>query len=249
MAELFVFSPWVTLFLGLSVILTAIISGVVGMAGGVTLLSLMTFFLKFEVIVPLHGIVQLSSNLSRFLFLKKFIHKKMVFYFFIGAPWGTIAAYTLLTSLPSNKMVFIPMAMLIFYTLFKPKKLPALMIPLWSFSLLGFVTGLLAPLIGATGPLLAPFFLRDDLNKEQIIATKAVTQMFTHLLKIPLFIGLAFPYSDYMLPLILMVICAFIGTKLGVHLLDKLSEDLFRKIYQTALLIAGIRILTKIFLV
>lgn len=242
-------TPLTIVFLAISVLLTAVISGVVGMAGGVTLLSLMTFFLKFEVIVPLHGIVQLTSNLSRFLFLKKFIHRKIALFFFIGAPLGTLLAYTIITSIPSKKYVFIPMACLIFYTLFKPKKLPPLMIPLWGFSFLGLLTGLLAPLIGATGPLLAPFFLRDDLTKEEIVATKAVAQMFTHLLKIPLFIKLAFPYQDYALPLAIMVVCAFIGTKLGVMLLGKVSEGLFKKIYQFALLIAGIRILTKIFLV
>lgn len=244
-----VFEPLVLTFLAISVILTAVISGVVGMAGGVTLLSLMTFFLKFEVIVPLHGIVQLSSNFSRFLFLKKFIHKKIILFFFVGAPLGVIGAYTVMTKLPSQKIVLIPMACLIFYTLFKPKKLPTLVIPFWGFAILGVLTGFLAPLMGATGPLLAPFFLRPDLTKEEIVATKAATQMFTHLLKIPLFLKLAFPYQEYALPLIIMVICAAVGTKLGVRLLGKVSEDLFKKIYQFALLIAGIRILTKIFLV
>lgn len=237
------------ILLASSVILTAIISGVVGMAGGVTLLSLMTFFLKFEAIVPLHGIVQLSSNMSRFFFLKKFINRKIAVFFFMGAPIGTLIAYTLITSIPSERFVLIPMAFLIFYTLFKPKKLPPLMIPIWAFAFLGVLTGFLGPLIGATGPLLAPFFLRPDLTKEEIVATKAVTQMFTHLLKIPLFIKLAFPYQEYAVPLVIMVICATVGTKLGVMLLGKVSEDLFKKIYQFALLMAGIRILAKIFLV
>lgn len=238
-----------TLALAGAVILTAVISGVVGMAGGVTLLSFMTFFLTLEVIVPLHGIVQLSSNFSRFVFLKNHIHKKITFTFLAGAPIGTLLAYFAIKSMPNKDVALGLIAGLIFYTIFKPKKLPAIKLPLTGFFLLGLMTGILSPLIGATGPLLAPFFLREDLNKEQIVATKAVSQMFTHLLKIPLFLSLDFPYLDYALPLFVMIVCAVLGTKLGVILLGKVSEELFKKIYQFALLLAGIRILSKIFLV
>ena len=238
-----------TITLGLAVILTAIISGVVGMAGGVTLLSFMTFFLTIDVIVPLHGIVQLSSNLSRFLFLKDHVHKKITGTFLLGAPVGTFLAFYAIKSMPNKNIALGLIAILIFYTVFKPKKMPPIVLPIPGFFILGIITGILAPLIGATGPLLAPFFLRSDLSKEQIVATKAVSQMFTHLLKSPLFLSLAFPYLDYWQPLLVMVICAIIGTKLGVKLLGRVSEELFKKIYQIALLLAGIRILYKIFLV
>lgn len=237
------------ILLSLATTLTAVISGVVGMAGGITLLSLMTFFLTLEQIIPLHGIVQLASNSSRTLFLRKNIHKKISFYFLIGAPIGTILAYQIISQVPDKKFFLIPVALLIFYTLFKPKKLPALMIPYWSFILLGILTGIMGPLVGATGPLLAPFFLREDLSKEQIVATKAVTQTFGHLLKIPLFLKLGFDYQSYWPLLIAMVVSAIIGTKLGVMLLGKVSEKLFKLTYQTALFFAGIRILYKIFLV
>lgn len=235
--------------LGLATILTAIISGVVGMAGGITLLSFMTFFLKLDVIVPLHGIVQLSSNSSRTFFLRKAIHKKITTFFLLGAPIGTFLAYKLIVEIPNKKYFLIPVALLIFYTLFKPKKLPALNIPLWGFLPLGILTGLMGPLVGATGPLLAPFFLREDLKKEEIVATKAVSQMFGHLLKIPLFLALDFPYREYFPLLLIMTISAIVGTRIGVFLLGKVSEDIFKKIYQIALLLAGIRILYKIFLV
>ncbi|MCF8059797.1 MAG: sulfite exporter TauE/SafE family protein [Bacteriovoracaceae bacterium] len=238
-----------TLLLGFAVILTAIISGVVGMAGGVTLLSFMTFFMSMEVIVPIHGIVQLSSNFSRCFFLKDKIHKRISLFFFLGAPIGTMITFFLIKEIKHKEFLLIPMAILIFYTVLKPKKLPHIFIPHWGFLLLGILTGVLAPLIGATGPLLAPFFLRNDLDKEQIVATKAITQMFTHLLKIPLFLALDFPYQDYLFPLVFMVISAIIGTRIGVSLLGKVSEKIFILIYKIALLLAGIRILTKIFLV
>jgi uncharacterized protein len=104
----------------------------------------------------------------------------------------------------------------------------------------------LGPLIGATGPLIAPFFLRDDLTKKEIVATKAIVQMFTHLLKVPLFISLSFSYEEYIFVIIAMVIGALLGTKWGVILLGKTSEILFRRIYTVALGLAAIRLLFKV---
>ena len=44
---------------------TSILSAVVGMAGGITLLSVMLLFYDPLVAIPLHGVVQLISNSSR----------------------------------------------------------------------------------------------------------------------------------------------------------------------------------------
>ena len=66
------------MFLALAAFVTAVISGVVGMAGGVTLLAAMTLVMPLHVIVPIHGAVQFCSNLSRSFFLFKDIHKGFV---------------------------------------------------------------------------------------------------------------------------------------------------------------------------
>ena len=228
---------------------TAIISGVVGMAGGITLLSFMTFLLPLNTIIPLHGIVQLFSNGSRCFFLRRNIDKTITLFFFLGAPLGTYLAYSLIKEVSNKNIFFLLVIALILYTLFKPKKLPPLIIPKKSFFFLGLLTGFIAPLMGATGPLLAPFFLREDLSKEAIVATKASVQMFTHLLKIPLFLAIAFPYQEYFPVLVLMVLGAILGTKVGVVLLGRVSKELFTKIYKIALLFAVCRLIYKIFLV
>ena len=51
--------------------LTSILSGVIGMGGGILLFSCMTLFLTLDVIVPVHGVVQLSSNSSRVWMLRQ----------------------------------------------------------------------------------------------------------------------------------------------------------------------------------
>ncbi len=235
----------VIVLLTIAAVIASGISAVVGMAGGIVLLSIMTFFLDLSVIVPIHGIVQLVSNSTRSLSLYKDIHMKIFLPSLVGWPLGTLASVYVLKSISNREIFYFLIAALIFYTVFKPKKLPALKIPFWSYSILTFIAGLLNPIIGATGPMLGPFFLRPDLDKQQVVATKAATQTVGHFLKIPAFLYLGFDYLNYWLLTLCMVVAVVIGTRLGVRILRGISEKSFRLIFKTALLIAAVRILYK----
>jgi uncharacterized membrane protein YfcA len=237
---------WVWILLGVSAILTSVISAVVGMAGGIVLLSIMTLFLPFQIIIPIHGVIQLISNSTRAWFLRKNINWKVFKWFCVGLPFGSFLSIEVLKTLESNTIPLLLIAALIFYAVFRPKKLPGLKIPLPAFIAIGFCVGFLGPLIGATGPFMAPFFLRDDFTKEQIIATKSSVQVMGHLVKLPAFLYLGFDYLHYSYPIVALTICAVIGTKLGVMLLHKVDEKLFKVIFKSALLAAALRILYKV---
>jgi len=226
---------------------TSIISAVVGMAGGIVLLSLMTFFLPLQVIVPIHGIVQLISNSTRTWFLKDHVVKPVFLWFCLGLPFGAIGSTYIIKNISDPTAGYALIALLIFYTLFKPKKLPALSIPYPAFAIIGAMVGFLGPLIGATGPFMAPFFLRDEFSKENIISTKSSVQTMGHLIKIPVFLSVGFPYMDHVIMIVSLTIAAVLGTKAGVMLLGKLNEKAFRIIFKTALFGAALRLLYKIY--
>ena len=106
------------------------------------------------------------------------------------------------------------------------------------------MSGISSIFIGATGPLIAPFFLIKSLLKENIIANKAACQTITHLTKIPLFMYF-FNVSyienyDVLLP---MVIAVFIGTNFGKKILSFIPEELFKKLFRFALLVIAIRLI------
>ena len=233
--------------LTLSAFLTANISAVAGMAGGVLLLSAMTFILPIKLIVPVHGVVQLISNSSRVFMLRKSVNRKIFLWFSLGLPIGTIISIRLITSLSDEKYLYLLIALIIFYSLFKPKVLPSLKIPTAMFSILGILVGVLGPLIGATGPLVAPFMLRDDLTKEEIISTKASIQMLGHFIKIPTFIFLGFDYFQYSTLTLSMSVAVVLGTYTGVRILKHITQKNFNLIFKTALFFAAIRLLYKFF--
>jgi uncharacterized membrane protein YfcA len=232
--------------LGLTSIGTSVISAVVGMAGGIVLLSIMTFFLPIATLIPIHGVVQLISNGTRTYLLRKNIVWKIVVPFAIGIPFGVIASVYILKEINNTTLPLTLIGILIFYSIFKPKNLPPLKIPYWGFAILGMFSGVLSLLVGATGPFLAPFFLRDDLIKEEMISTKSAVQILTHFLKLPAFIYLGFNYWEYKELIIIMVVGAVIGTHAGVRVLHLIPEKIFRIIFKSALFFAGCRIVYKV---
>ena len=225
--------------------LTSIISAVVGMAGGIVLLSAMTFFLALETIVPIHGVVQLVSNGTRVAHLRKNVVSAIFVPNIVGISVGTYISTQVILRISNREIFYFLVAALIFYVLFKPKNLPPLKIPYYAFGFLGVLVGLLNPLIGATGPLMAPFYLRDDLSKEEIVATKASTQTFGHLLKIPAFVYLGFDYHQHALLITCMCFAVILGTHFGVGLLRGIKDETFRFIFRAALFIAACRVLFK----
>jgi uncharacterized membrane protein YfcA len=117
--------------------------------------------------------------------------------------------------------------------------------PVWSYAVLGLAAGLLAIFVGATGPFLAPFFLRDDFTNEQVIATKAVCQTWLHLLKIPAFLALSFDYTPYASVVVALVTAVIGGTYLGKHLLSTISKDRFVFWFQWVLAILAVYLIVS----
>lgn len=233
-------------YLALAAVGTSIISALLGMAGGIVLLSIMTFFFPVQAIIPIHGVVQLVSNVSRALSLRTYVNRPMLGYFLVGLPFGALFSFYLLKQAPDPRIFLVSIAIAILFTVFRGKT-KAWKIPLKAFVLVGFASGFLSLLVGATGPFLAMFFIRDDLAKEEVVATKAATQFFTHVLKIPAFLALSFNYSAWSVELIIMCFGVIIGTQIGVASLKKFKTTWFWILFRVALTGAALRLLYKAF--
>jgi uncharacterized protein len=230
----------------LAAFFSSIISGLVGMAGGIALLAVMTFFLPLSTLIPIHGLVQLASNSSRALLLKKHIKKLVFMPFTMGVPIGAFVAFKVLSEIKRPEWIMVLITGLILYVVFKPKKLPYIKLRLKGFFILGIVAGGLGPLIGATGPFLAPFMVRDDFSKEEIVANKAAIQFVIHVVKIPVFLALSFKYSDHTLLIVLMITAVIAGTKIGTILLNKIDGKRFFILIKIAMFIVAIKLGLKL---
>ncbi|RMD83748.1 MAG: sulfite exporter TauE/SafE family protein, partial [Candidatus Dadabacteria bacterium] len=213
----------------------AALSAVAGMGGGVTLLAVMAALLPPPLVVPIHGVVQLTSNTTRTLLLLRRVRWSIFGYYVVPALIGVAlgARWYVGSSLPWFRPAVGVFVLAYLVTLWRRPRLGRL--PLWTFAPLGLIVGSLASLVGATGPLIAPFFLRDDLDGEEVVGTKAAVQIATHLGKIPAFALLGFDYLAQLRLLVPLLGAAVAGTYAGRRLLARLSPRAFRAVFVSVL--------------
>ena len=238
----------------ISAFVTSSISAVLGMGGGIILLGIMAVIIpNGYMVIALHGIIQLISNSTRTFLFRKHLKKDLIKEFLIGAFIGaTISGFIIyflikfynVGSANEMKIDFLKPIIgffIIWYLFLKgPKKKKDSK----SFIKVGTTSGLASIFVGATGPLIAPFFLNSNLTKKNIIANKAACQMITHLTKIPLFIFFfnVNYFNEYKL-LVPLTLAVFLGTNFGKKILNMIPEKLFIKLFKTTLFIISIRLI------
>ena len=229
----------------LAALITATISGVLGMGGGIALLAVFTFLLPAAQVVPLHGVVQLASNFTRTLAFIKHARKEIVFIFTPAAVVGGLIAASIYTG---DKLTWLKLAigtLILLFLFVRRFKKPVESFPLAIYPLVGLVAGVASIFVGATGPLLAPFFLRNDLKKEEIVATKAACQIVIHLMKLPIFFSLGFDYAPHIPLLVALIAAVVIGTFLGKRLLEKVSQARFVQMFELLLLLIALQLVYR----
>jgi uncharacterized membrane protein YfcA len=229
----------------LACFVTATVSAILGMAGGVTLLGVMTALLPAPVVVPIHGVVQLASNWTRTWAFRRHVRWAIFFAFMAPAIVGVALAANIWADLKLTWFRAWIGGFILFFLIWRRYKPTLRNPPMWAYAFLGFAAGMLGIFAGATGPLLAPFFLRDDFDNEEVIATKAVCQTWIHLLKIPAFLALRFDYTPYV-PLLAALAAAVIGgTYFGKHLLSMISKERFVFWFQLVLALLAVYLIVS----
>ena len=232
--------------LGITAFATSILSAVVGMAGGIVLLSVMLLFFDPLLAIPLHGVVQLVSNTSRSWIQRRHVDWRIVGrYAVLLLPMGFVGLALLRAMPPDFARALIGVFVLV-----------ATWAPTWlvvgthperlasgpRFIVLGGVVGVLNTTIGATGPLIAPFFLNLGLDRRELVGTKAACQSLGHLAKLVVFGGAGFAFADWTAPLVLLCAAVVAGTAVGSAILGRVSETAFVRLYKIILTGVALRL-------
>lgn len=220
--------------------ITAIISATLSMAGGTVLLSFMSMTMPIATLIPVHGAIQLVSNFWRCFLLRTEIKKTWFLSFSVGSIVGTGIAIYVLQKVFDLEYASIFIALMIFYTLFRPKKMPSLRVGTSGFLLVGILVGFGSMFLGATGLILGSFFADSGEKKNTIVATQASMQTFNHGLKVFGYFYLGFNYLPWVPLMTLMMVATLLGTSFGVKLLKNIPEKFFITIYKTILFLSAL---------
>jgi hypothetical protein len=200
------------------------------MAGGMILMGVLLALLPLPAAMMLHGISQFASNSGRAFMLRKEVDWRVFRGYTIGA---TIAlSFFAATHLVVGKAAaMILMGLTPFVVLALPEKLHLNVERRGHSTLCGLVCLALSLTAGIAGPLLDVFFVRSKMSRHAVVATKALTQTLSHLIKILYFGGMMAIQGTEVTPWLAgaMVLLAFVGTSLSKQVLERMSDTSFRQ--------------------
>jgi uncharacterized membrane protein YfcA len=213
-----------------TVLATSVLSGIVGMAGGMILMALLVSVLSVSAAMMLHGAVQATANGSRAWFLRQHVQWRILPAYLLGAAL-TVAAFTALTVLPDADVILMLVGLFPWLARLVPH-LKGLDVTHHATALACGVVVTAAQLFaGASGPLLDVFYLNSPLNRFQVIASKAITQTIGHVLKL-FYYGVVMGVTDSV-PVWLYaaaIATAVLGTRLGTWVLGHFTDERFRRV-------------------
>jgi uncharacterized protein len=116
---------------------------------------------------------------------------------------------------------------------------PKFQLKAWHIMPAGFVKAYVSGLVGTTGPVLNPFYLRYGLVKEKMIATKATHMTIIHLVKIVTYGLLAAISKEQIIAGLAIGLAAIPANLIGKALLKQMSQSQFRQIVLAFMAIGG----------
>lgn len=206
---------------------TATVSGVLGMAGGLMLMGVLLLVLPVSTAFVVHGLLQLVSNGWRALLQRRHVQLPVVAWYAAGSV-VTASLVVLVAVVPSTPVTYLLLG-LVPALAWLPKGLLPLDIarPAHAATAGALVTALNL-VAGVSGPLLDVFFVHTTLGRHTVVATKAATQVLSHAAKVLVYGGLAGTGSVPWLVVLLAVPLSMLGTAAGGRVLERLTDASFR---------------------
>lgn len=226
----------------MATLITAFISGIFGMAGGLILMGVLALVLPVSGAMVVHGAVQSVSNGWRAVLLRRWIDWRIIALYIAGSAAAFALLFSLTLQLP-EAWLFIVLGLVPGLIWIPKKRLDLDARKPVHAAACGFsVTGLNV-IAGVSGPLLDIFFVAEGTDRRMVVSTKAATQVISHSVKIAYYIAPALAAGAVPQPLWLLAAAplAIAGTTLGARVLHKMSDVQFRN--ATKWIVTGIGVI------
>ena len=206
--------------------LTSLLTSIFSVGGGLIMLVALAQSFSPGTLIPLHGAIQLSNNLSRTFVYKEFFNWSLIQNILISTVFGAFGGILLFGNLSEEILIWLIAATILFFT----------WAPLDNFILsvmrndwfCGFISGFAGIFIGANGPLVTAYMRTKNLSPEVLVANHGAVMIFQHTIKIILFIYFfSFSLKEYIFFIFILAIAGYAGAVIGKRLISKISYDSF----------------------
>ena len=221
-------SPLLIAALSAAMVGTSFLSGIFGMAGGLILVGILLAALPVPDAMVLHGVTQMASNGWRGLLWCKHVRWRSVAAYLAGCAIA-LALWSFTRFVPDKPTALLLLGLTPFAARLAPADLRPNPESRAQGALYGLICMSLLLLTGVAGPLIDSFFLGGKLDRREIVASKAVCQIFGHGMKLVYFGGII-DQAASLDPVMagLAVVASMTGTSLAARVLEALSDQQFR---------------------
>lgn len=225
-------------FLLLAAFATAAVSGVLGMAGGLLLLGALLLVLPATVAFVVHGLLQLVSNGWRAVLQRRHLKWAVVGWYSLGAvAAGVLVALVRYT--PDKALTYLLLGLVPMLVWLPKERLHLDASRPAHAALAGLLVTAVNLTAGVAGPLLDVFFVRTALGRHAVVATKAGTQVLSHLAKVVVYGGTAAEGVPWLV-VAAAVPLSMLGTLVGSRLLDRLTDASFTTVTRWVVTAIGV---------
>lgn len=223
---------------------TALMTSIAGAGGGTVLLAAMLQFMNPAEAIPVHGAIQLTSNLTRTWILRKFVKWEIIFKFSLLLPFGIFLGLKIFQNIDADNIkILIGTFILLALGFQNLKIIKNMKISTNIYLLIGFFTGILNILVGVIAPLLAVIVKQSISEKKSIVGTLGYFGLIGNLIKIIGFSFIGFSFLEYIDTFLMVIPATLIGSRVGQFLLNKISNRIFTIMFQIILIGLAIRLL------
>ncbi len=222
---------------------TSALTAAFGLGGGVAMLGALASTVPAGVIVAVHAIVQIGSNIGRAIVQRAHVLWPVTARFTIGSLIGIGIGALSLVTIPERALLALLGAFILLMAWIPKPNIPGL--DKAGVILGGAISAIATMFVGATGPLTNAILKALGADRKQIVATQAMCMTIQHILKAIAFGFIGFSFADWLPLVIAMIASGFLGTLFGTRLLDRMSEATFSLILKWMLTLVALDLLRR----
>lgn len=208
-----------------------------GIGGGALMLAVMASLMPPVALIPVHGLVQLGSNVGRAAMFARLTHWPAVPWFAVGSVVGVAVGGGIAVNL-SPSLVLIGVGLFVAWSVLAK---PPAWLKRWPW-LTGGVSSVLTMFFGASGVFVAGYSKSLGLDRHGFVATHAMLMTIQHSLKSVAFGALGFVFAPWAGLTAGLILAGFAGTYIGRLILRRLTDKRFGQVLDVVLLLMALRL-------
>jgi uncharacterized membrane protein YfcA len=219
---------------------TSFLTAAAGIGGGIVLLVIMASLVPAPAVIPVHGAVQIGSNVGRTAIMAANVSWKVLGPFLVGSMIGAGLGGLTAVQLPTG-VLKTGLALFVLYAVWGPP----IIAQSGRLAIIGtgIFSSFLTMFFGATGTFVSAMVKRLKLGRLEHVATHSACMVAQHAVKVSVFGLLGFNFAPWAGLILAMIVSGFVGTVLGKRLLVRMNDRLFHQVLAVVLTVLALRLL------